>query len=176
MIGSAVARHRLAACLHADICEYSRLIADDVETTVRMVNLYRAMMRGVVLAHGGWVIDMSGDSVLAEFPSVGGAVRAAVEIQRELASRNAGLPVDRRIEFRVGIEVGDVLVDDGRIYGDCVNVAARVQEVAAPGGICLGGSAFDHVDRSLSERFTHLGERRVKNIRKPQRIYRLASA
>ncbi len=165
--------HRVAACLHADINGYSRLIADDVEATVRVLTIYRAMIDRIVVAHGGRVVDASGDNLLAEFSAVSDAVRGAVEIQRQLGVRNAALPPHRRIEFRVGIDLGEVLVEGSHIYGDCVNVAARVQELAAPGGICLAGSAFDHIDGSLPLRFEYLGERTVKNIEWPLRIYRL---
>ena len=165
--------HRLAACLHADISGYSRLIADDVEATVRMLEICWAMIDRIVTVHSGRLIDVAGDSLLAEFPTVDAAVRGAIEMQRQLGARNAPLPQHRRIEFRVGIDRGDVLVAGRRIYGDCVNVAARVQEVAAPGGICLAGSAFDHIDGSLPLRFEYLGERTVKHIQRPLRIYRL---
>ena len=165
--------HRVAACLHADVSGYSRLIADDVEATVRVLTIYRAMIGRIVSRYGGRVIDASGDNLLAEFPAVPGAVRGAVEIQRQLGARNAVLPPHRRIEFRVGIDLGEVLVEGSHIYGDCVNVAARVQEMAAPGGICLAGSAFDQIDGSLPLHFEYLGERTVKNVQRPLRIYRL---
>ena len=164
---------RSAACLHADISGYTRLIANDVEATVRILTVYRTMLGRITVAHGGRVIDDSGDSLLADFPTVTGAVRAAIEIQRQLSARNAALPEHHRIEFRVGIDLGDVLTEGDRIYGDCVNVAARVQELSAPGGICLTGSAFDHIG-SLPVRFDYLGERTLKNIREPLRIYRFA--
>ena len=169
--GNPMAR-RVAACLHADISGYTQLIARDVEATVRMLTIYRAMLARITVVHGGRVIDDSGDSLLAEFPTVTGAVRAAIEIQRRLGARNAALPADRRIEFRVGIDLGDVVAEGSRIYGDCVNVAARVQELATPGGICLAGSAFDHIDASLPRHFDYLGERTVKNVQRPLRIYR----
>lgn len=165
---------RVAACLHADISGYSQLIAQDVEATVRVLTVYRAMLGRITVAHGGRVIDDSGDSLLAEFPTVTGAVQAAIEIQRRLTECNAELPAHRRLEFRVGIDLGDVLAEGDRIYGDCVNVAARVQELAAPGGICLAGSAFDQIDGSLPQRFDYLGERTVKNIQRPLRIYRFS--
>jgi adenylate cyclase len=164
---------RLVACLHADISGYSRLISDDVEETVRMLTTYHAVIGGIVESHDGRVIDVAGDSLLAEFRTVAGAVRCAVEIQQQVGARNAELPPHRRMEFRVGIDLGDVLVEGGRIYGDCVNVAARVQEVATPGSVCLAGSAFDHINGSLPLRFEYLGERTVKNIQKPLRIYRV---
>ena len=163
---------RVAACLHADINGYTQLIAHDVEATVRMLTIYRAMLGRITVAHGGRVIDDSGDSLLAEFPTVTGAVRASIEIQRRLSARNAALPAHRRIEFRVGIDLGDVLAEGDRIYGECVNVAARVQELATPGGICLAGSAFDQIDGSLPRHFDYLGEQSVKNVERPLRVYR----
>lgn len=163
---------RIAACLHADIKDYSRLIADDVEETVRMLTECQAVIGNSVAAHGGRVVDLAGDSLLAEFATVIPAVRSAIDIQRQLRAGNAGLPPHRRMEFRVGIDLGHVLVVGGRLYGDCVNVAARVQEVAAPGSICLAGSAFDHID-GLAVRFEYLGERTVKNMENPLRVYRI---
>jgi class 3 adenylate cyclase len=164
---------RLATCLHADVYGYCRLIADDVEATVRTLTTYRTMMSNIVSAHGGRIADTAGDSLLAEFPSVSGAVRCAVDIQREVGALNAQLPPRRRVEFRVGIALGHVLVEEGRIYGDCVNIAARVQEMAAPGSVCVAGSVHDHVDGPLPVCFDYLGERSVKNIDTPVRIYRV---
>lgn len=172
-VRDSVMEHRVAACLHADVSGYSRLIADDVEATVRVLTIYRAVIDRIVVAHGGRVVDASGDNLLAEFSAVSDAVRGAVEIQRQLRVRNAALLPHRRMEFRVGIDLGEVLVEGSHIYGDCVNVAARVQEFAVPGGICLAGSAFDHIAGSLPLRFEYMGERTVKNIERPLRIYRL---
>jgi class 3 adenylate cyclase len=165
--------HRLVACLHADVSGYSRLIADDVEETARTLATYQQMIGRVVATHGGVVIDVSGDSLLAAFSTVPAAVRCAVEVQRQLRVRNGELPPHRRMQFRVGIEFGDVVADGGRLYGDCVNVATRVQEVAAPGRICLAGSAFDGLGGTLSLPVEYLGKRTVKNIRRPLRIYRI---
>jgi class 3 adenylate cyclase len=164
---------RLAACLHADVTGYCRLIAADVESTVRTLTAYRAVMSRVVAKHGGRVVDTAGDSFLAEFGSVTGAVRCAVYIQRELEAHNAPLPASRRLEFRVGIDLGHVIVEGGRIYGDCVNIAARVQQDAPPGSICVAGAAYDDIDDALPVRFEYLGEHVVKNIAKPQRVYRV---
>jgi adenylate cyclase len=164
---------RLAACLHADVTGYCRLIAADVESTVRTLTAYRGLMIRMVDEHGGRVVDTAGDSFLAEFTSVSGAVRCAVYIQRELEAHNASLPESRRLEFRVGIDLGHVIVESGRIYGDCVNIAARVQQGAPPGSISVAGSAYDQIDDVLPLRFEYLGERAVKNIDKPQRVYRV---
>jgi adenylate cyclase len=166
--------HRFVACLHADVSDDSRLNADNVEETVGLLTAYQDMIRGIVATYGGCVIDVAGDSLLAAFPAVPAAVRCAVEIQRRLRVRNAGLPPRRRMQFRVGIEFGDVVVDDGRLYGDCVNVATRVQEVAAPGRICLAESALDHVSPLLLP-CEYLGERTVKDIDRPVRIYQVGA-
>ena len=122
--------HRLVACLHADVSGYSRLITDDVEETARMLMSYQDMIGGLVVTHGGRVINVAGDSLLAAFPTVPAAVRCALEVQRQVLARNAGLPTHRRMQFRVGIEFGEVLVENGQLYGECVNVATRVQEIA----------------------------------------------
>jgi class 3 adenylate cyclase len=167
---------RPVACLHADVSGYCSLISDDLESTVRLLKTYRAVVGRIVVAYGGRVIDASGDNLLAEFPTATAAVRGAVEIQRQLHHRNAALPHRRRIELRVGIDRGEVLADGGRIYGDCVNIAARVQELARPGGICVAGAAFDELDRALPLTFEYLGERTVKNIPKSLRVYRLETA
>jgi class 3 adenylate cyclase len=167
--------HRFVACLHADVSGYSRLIADDVEETARVLTSYQNMIGGLVAANGGRVINVAGDSLLAAFATVPAAVRCAVEVQRCLLVRNAGLPPHRRMQFRVGIDFGDAIVEDGRLYGECVNVATRVQEVAAPGRICLSESAFDRVAPLLLP-CDYLGERTVKNIERPLRVYQIRSA
>jgi class 3 adenylate cyclase len=167
--------HRFVACLHADVSGYSRLITDDAEETVRQLTAYQRMIGDLVATHGGRVINVAGDSLLAAFPTVPPAVRCAVEVQRQLLAQNTGLPPHRRMQFRVGIDYGDVIVEDGRLYGECVNVATRVQEIAAPGRICLTESAFDRVAPLLLP-CDYLGERRVKNIEKPLRVYQIRSA
>jgi len=164
---------RVAACLHADVSGYCRLIASDVESTVRTLSRYRAVMIRAVAEQGGRVVDAAGDSLLAEFASVPDAVQCAVAIQRELETLNALLPASRRVQFRVGIDLGPVLVEGERIYGECVNIAARVQEAASPGSVCVAGSAYDQIAGALALRFEYLGERTVKNIEKPQRLYRV---
>ena len=167
-------KHRFLACLQADVSGYTRLIADHGEETVRMLTSYKAMIDRTVATYGGQVIDLAGDSLLAAFHTVADAVRCAIEAQRQLRAQNAGLPPDRRMQFRVGIDFGDVIVEDGRLYGDCVNVATRVQEVAKPGRICLAESALDRVSPILLS-CEYLGERRLKNMDKPLRIYQVGS-
>lgn len=165
---------RVVACLYADVSGYSRLIARDVERTIRTLNTYRTLMGNLIVKYGGRVVDVAGDSLLAEFPTATRAVECAVEIQRELAARNVRLPADRRVEFRIGIELGQVMVDRGRLYGECVNIAARVQEAAAPRSILVAESAYDRISRSPSMRLDYLGEHLPKNMERPLRIYQVA--
>ena len=165
---------KLAAILSADAAGYSRLMADDEAETLRALNESRALFRKRIEAHGGRLIDTAGDSILAEFPSAVEAVDCAVEIQHELAKRNAQLADHRRMQFRIGINLGDVIEqEDGTIYGDGVNVAARLQALAEAGGICISGTAFDQVEGKLTLQFKFTGEQQVKNISKPVRAYRV---
>ena len=172
--GTREMERRFVACLHADVRGYSRLITHDVETTVRQLTTYQHLIGSLVAVHGGRVMDASGDNLLAVFPTVPAAVRCAVEIQRRLRASNAELPSGRRIEFRVGIEFGEVILDDGRAYGHCVNVATRVQEIAAAGRICLTEFAFDRAS-PLMLPCEYLGERTVKNIDEPIRVYQIVA-
>ena len=165
---------KLAAILSADAAGYSRLMADDEAETLRALNESRALFRKRIEGHGGRLIDTAGDSVLSEFPSAVEAVDCAVEIQHELARRNAQMAEHRRMQFRIGINLGDVIEqEDGTIYGDGVNVAARLQHLAEPGGICISGTAFDQVEGKLPLTFKFIGEQQVKNIAKPVRTYRM---
>jgi adenylate cyclase len=165
---------KLAAILSADAAGYSRLMADDEAATLRSLNDARALFRERIQAHGGRLIDTAGDSILAEFPSAVEAVDCAVEIQHELAKRNSQLAEHRRMQFRIGINLGDVIEqEDGTIYGDGVNVAARLQTLAEPGGICISGTVYDQVEGKLPLQFKFIGEQPVKNIAKPVRAYRV---
>lgn len=164
---------KLAAIVSADVKGYSRLMAEDEVATVRTLTAYRELMGSLIPQHRGRVVDSPGDNLLAEFPSVVDAVACAVEIQQALKARNAGLPEHRRMEFRIGINLGDVIIEAERIYGDGVNVAARVEGLAEPGGICLSGTAYDQVEGKLGLRYENLGEQTVKNIAKPVRVYRV---
>ena len=144
------AKRKLAAILAADAASYSKLMADDEAETLRSLNEARAVFRKRIESHDGRLIDTAGDSILAEFPSAVEAVDCATEIQRELAKRNAQLAEHRRMQFRIGINLGDVIEqEDGTIYGDGVNVAARLQTLAELGGICISGTAFDQVEGKL---------------------------
>ena len=167
-------KRKLAAILSADAAGYSKLMADDEGATLRSLNDARALFRKRIEAHGGRLIDTAGDSVLADFPSAVEVVDCAVEIQHELAKRNHQLAEHRRMQFRIGINLGDVIEqEDGTIYGDGVNVAARLQTLAEAAGICISGTAFDQVEGKLPLNFKFIGEQQVKNIAKPVRAYRV---
>src|SRR5215471_3213022 len=164
---------KLAAILSADVEGYSRLMGDDEVATVRAITEYRGVIASAVAGHGGRVVDAPGDNVLAEFASVVDAVQCAIDVQRELQSRNAELPPARQMRFRIGINLGDVIVEGERLYGDGVNIAARLQSLAEGGGICLSGPAYDQVEGKLPFRYEFLGEHTVKNIVRPLRVYRV---
>jgi adenylate cyclase len=166
-------KRKLTAILSADVKGYSRLMREDEEATVRTITTYREVIGSVVRKHRGEVVDSPGDNILAEFASVVDAVRGAVEIQEELKVRNAELPENRRMEFRIGINLGDVIHEKERIYGDGVNVAARVESLADAGGICVSRSVFNQVKDKLTLGYENLGEHSVKNIDEPVRIYRV---
>jgi adenylate cyclase len=166
-------KRKLTAILSADVKGYSRLMGEDEEATVRTITTYREVVTEVVQKHRGRVVDSPGDNILAEFASVVDAVRGAVEIQEELKVRNAELPENRRMEFRIGVNLGDVIHEEERIYGDGVNVAARVESLADAGGICISRSAFDQVKNKLTLGYENLGEYSVKNIAEPVRIYKV---
>jgi len=163
---------RLAAILSADVEGYSRLVEDDDEATVRTLTRYRDLMRESIEAHHGRVVDAPGDNLLAEFRSVVDAVRCAVELQKTLHIRNGEVAPDRRMAFRMGINVGDVVVEEERLYGDGVNIAARLEGLADPGGICLSGTAIDQIGSKLALDFEFVGEQAIKNIRKPVAVWR----
>ena len=167
------AERKLAAILSADVEGYSRLMGDDELATVRAVTESRQIIASAVSRHGGRVVDAPGDNVLAQFGSVVDAVQSAVEIQRTLRSRNAELPPPRQMRFRIGINLGDVIVQDDRLYGDGVNIAARLEGLAEGGGICLSGTAYDQIEGKLPLAFEFSGEHTVKNIARPIRVYRL---
>jgi class 3 adenylate cyclase len=168
-------KRKLAAILSADVEGYSRLMGDDEEATVRTLTTYRTAINDLVQQYRGRVVDTPGDNILAEFTSVVDAVNCAVEIQRELAERNAELPYNRKMEFRIGINLGDVIEEEGRIYGDGVNIAARVEAMSQAGGICVSGRAYDQVANKLGLEYENLGEHQVKNITTPIRVFRVLS-
>jgi adenylate cyclase len=158
----------------ADVAGYSRLMGqDEAGTLARLKMLRRELIDPAVVDHGGRIVKTTGDGVLVEFPSVVEAVACAVAVQRGMVERNASIPDDRRIEFRVGINTGDVIVEDGDIHGDGVNVAARLEALAEPGGICVSAVVWDQVQGRLDCGFDDLGEQNLKNIARPLRIYRV---
>jgi adenylate cyclase len=165
-------KRKLTAILSADVKGYSRLMGEDEEATVRTITAYREVIGSVVQKHRGRIVDSPGDNILAEFASVLDAVRSGVEIQEELKTKNAELPDERKMEFRIGVNLGDVIHEEERIYGDGVNVAARVESLAEAGGICVSGTVFDQIESKLPLGYEYLGEQSVKNISKPVRIYK----
>ena len=165
---------RLTAILAADVAGYSRLMGEDEEGThERLQAHFRELVNPKVAEHRGRVVKNTGDGFLAEFASVVDAVRCAVEVQRGMAERNAGTPTEKRIEFRAGVNLGDVIAESGDIYGDGVNVAARLEGLADPGGICISGIVHDQVRDKLPYAFEDRGEQSVKNIARPMRVYAL---
>jgi class 3 adenylate cyclase/pimeloyl-ACP methyl ester carboxylesterase len=165
---------RLAAILAADIAGYSRLMADDEEATVRALKAHQAAILPLVGRYGGRIIDTAGDGILAEFASVVNAAECAVEIQTVMATRNEPVRESRRMRFRIGINLGDVIHDDARIYGDGINVAARLENIAEPGGICISRQVFDQVSRALKADFQALGPRTFKNIERPVDVFAIS--
>lgn len=166
-------KRKMAAILSADVKGYSRLMSADEDGTVKSLNNCREIIATCVHDHKGRIVDSPGDNVLAEFASTVEAVKCAVKIQENLKTRNADLPESRRMEFRIGVNLGDVIEEKDRIYGDGVNIAARLEGLAEPGGICVSGTAFDHVKNKLSVGYQYLGKQTVKNIPDPVRAYKV---
>src|SRR5215475_10797065 len=165
---------KLETILAADVAGYSRLMQGDDEATVATLEACRGIFRERIQAHRGRVVDMAGDSVLAVFDAATGAVRAAVEIQVALVERNETLPGARRMRFRIGVNLGEVIErPDGTVYGDGVNIAARLESLAEAGGICVSGTVYDQVATKLALGYEFLGQRTVKNITHPVRVYRI---
>jgi class 3 adenylate cyclase len=164
---------KLVAIFAADAVGYSRLMEHDEAAALATLTARRSVIDGLIARFRGRIAGTSGDSVLAEFASVFDAVQCAVEIQQQLAQDDAKLPEDERMPFRIGINVGDVMVKDGDIFGDGVNIAARLQTIAKPGGICVSRGVRDHIRHKLPYGFEDLGEQSVKNIAQPVRVFRL---
>ncbi|MFP6717480.1 MAG: adenylate/guanylate cyclase domain-containing protein, partial [Alphaproteobacteria bacterium] len=163
---------RLAAILAADVVGFSRLMGkDEVGTLVALKRLRKELFAPKVAEHHGRIVKLMGDGALVEFPSVVAAVECAVAIQRGMTERNAGVPADRRIEMRIGVNLGDVIIEGSDIYGDGVNVAARLEQFAAPGGIALSATAHEHVAAKIGVDFKDGGEHELKNIAKPVRVH-----
>jgi adenylate cyclase len=166
-------KRKLTAILSADVKGYSRLMGENEAETVKTLTAYRKIMGELIQQHRGRVIDSPGDNILAEFASVVDAVQCAVAAQNEFKARNAELPENRRMEFRVGVNLGDVIEEENRIYGDGVNIAARLESLADPGGICISKTAFDQIETKLPLGYEYLGDQTVKNIAKPVGAYRV---
>ena len=166
-------KRKLTAILSADVEGYSRLMGEDEDATIRTLTTYRELMSTLIQRHRGRVVDSPGDNLLAEFGSVVDAVRCAVEVQEELRIRNVELPENRRMHFRIGVNLGDVVEEGDRIYGDGVNITARVEGLAEGGGICISGTVYDSIKNKLSLSYESMGEHTVKNIAEPVRVYRM---
>jgi len=166
-------KRKLTAILSADVKGYSRLMGENEAETVKTLTSYRKIMAELIQQHRGRVIDSPGDNILAEFGSVVDAVQCSVAAQNEFKARNAELPENRRMVFRIGVNLGDVIEEENRIYGDGVNIAARLEALAEPGGICISKTAFDHIESKLPLGYQFLGEQTVKNIAKPVGAYKV---
>ena len=166
-------KRKLTAILSADVKGYSRLMGEDELSTIETLKRYREIMGTLIERFQGRVVDSPGDNVLAEFASAVDAVECAIDIQKELKQNNAELHENRRMEFRIGVNLGDVITDGERIYGDGVNIVARVESLAEGGGICISGTVYDQVENKLRIEYEYLGAKEVKNITKPVRVYRV---
>ena len=167
-------KRRLSAILSADVVGYSRLMEEDEERTVRTMESYRETVGSLVQQHNGRIVDSPGDNTLSEFASVVDAVLCAVEIQHVIKAKNAAVPEARRMQFRIGISLEDVIEEKGRIYGDGVNIASRIEGLADAGGVCISGRAYDHIANKLALGYEGIGEHTVKNISMPVQVYRIA--
>ena len=162
---------KLATILSADVAEYSRLMAEDEEQTLRTFRAHKQVFESLIAMHRGRIFNTAGDAILAEFGSAVEAVRCATEIQAALRTRNDQLPESRQVRFRIGVNLGDVMVQDQDLLGDGVNVAARLQAAAEPGGICISGGVYDQILNKLSLSFKSLGEQNYKNLPRAIRTY-----
>ena len=167
-------KRRLAVILAADAVGYSRLMEADEEGTLRVLAAHRAVIDGIIAFHDGRIIGTAGDNVLVEFDSAVEAVRCAVEIRDALKNRNDALPETERMLFRIGVNLGDVMVTGDNLHGDGVNVAARLESVADPGGVYIASSVYDQIAGKLNLNFVDVGNRELKNIARPIHIYKLA--
>ena len=167
---------RLAAILAADVKGYSHLTELNEEASTATLRVYRAVVEGTVFAHGGHVFSSAGDSVVAEFASPVEAIRCGVEVQNEIAARNAAVPDDGRMHFRIGVNLGDVIAEENNLYGTGVNVAVRLEQLAEPGGICISQTVYDQVRKIVEVPFEDIGEHHLKNIAEPVHVYRILPA
>jgi len=166
-------KRKLTAILSADVKGYRRLIAKDDAGTLQTLNTYKEVMANLIRDHHGRVVDATGDNLLAEFTSVVDAVECGVEIQKELKVRNDKLPLPRKMEFRIGVNIGDVVEEEDKIFGDGVNIATRVQSLADGGSLCISGTVYEHIKSKLTLRYEYLGKQKVKNIVGPVKVYRV---
>jgi len=166
-------KRRLSAILNADVAGYAKLMEEDEATTVRTMESYRKTVCSLIEQHNGTVIDSPGDNLLSEFGSLVDAVQCAVEIQHVIKAKNAVVPEGRRMQFRIGVSLEDIIDEEGRIYGDGVNIASRVEKLADAGGICISGRAYDHIANKLALGYEDIGEHPVKNISVPIQVYRI---
>jgi adenylate cyclase len=168
---------RLAAVLAADIAGYSRLMgANEEGTLARLKAVRKALVDPAIASHRGRIVKTTGDGMLVEFASAVDAVRSAVEVQRSMVEQNAAVPPDQRIEFRIGVHVGDIIFDDNDIFGDGVNIAARLEGVAEPGGVCISDDTYRQIRDRVDFAFDDKGETSLKNIARPVRVFALAGA
>ena len=167
-------QRRLAAILAGDVAGYSRLMGADEEGTLARLNAHRReFLEPTIAAHRGRIVKRTGDGILIEFASAVDAARCAIEQQRGMAQRNADVPADKRIELRIGIHVGDIMIEDSDIFGDGVNIAARLESIAQPGGICISDDTYRQIRGKLDVKFQDSGEQELKNIARPVRVYQL---
>ncbi|MEP7181844.1 MAG: adenylate/guanylate cyclase domain-containing protein [Betaproteobacteria bacterium] len=176
IVDSLSVKRRLTCILAADAVGYSGQMGRDEEGTIRVLAAHRAVIDGIIAFHEGRIVSTAGDSVLAEFSSVVEAVRCAVEIQEAIKTRNDSLPEARQMQFRVGVNLGDVVVKNGDLLGDGVNVAARLESIAEPGGVCISSSVYDQITGKLDLGFLDIGEQNLKNITRPIRAYRISGS
>jgi adenylate cyclase len=167
------AARALKAILSADVKGYSLLMADNEVHTIETLKKYQQIMSSLIDQHSGRVVDNPGDNVLSEFSSAVDAVNCAVQIQNRLKKENAKFVEDKQLQFRIGINIGDIVQDGDRIYGEGVNIAARIESLADAGGICISRNTYDHVKDKIDLGFEYIGEHEVKNIKEPVRIYRI---
>ncbi|MDG4475195.1 adenylate/guanylate cyclase domain-containing protein [Thiovibrio frasassiensis] len=169
-------KRKLTAILSADAVSYSRMMSENEDQTLRTLADQRRILDAIIEAHEGRIVNTAGDSVLAEFSSSVAAVRCAIEMQEALKTRNDGLPSDQRMLFRIGVNLGDVMISGSDLLGDGVNVAARLQSIAEPGGICISSSVYDQISGKINLGFADLGEQNLKNITRPIHVYQLTGA
>src|SRR5439155_3794424 len=166
-------KRRLAAVLAADVAGYSRLMGNDEEGTLaRLKAVRKALVDPAIASHRGRIVKTTGDGMLIEFASAVDAVRSAVAVQRRMAQQNATVPLDQRIEFRIGIHVGDIIFDDNDIFGDGVNIAARLEGISEPGGVCISDDAYRQVRGKVEIAYDDIGPQALKNITEPMRAWR----